>query len=146
MGLISGLSKYSTMILLAALAAALVWGGALMLTNDRLQVEIKMYQEQVSNAKTIDEMNKNTAIANQLVLQAVIDKQNQMFAGLSELSNENSNTILVRLKEQQAAQASQYSKVTQAINGIQIDTCQGLIDALIQFPSTGVTTWEPITK
>lgn len=142
--MISVISKYSTYLLLALLAAALVWGGVNQLTNDRLVVEVLMYKEQVNAAKTIDEMNKGTAAANQLVLQTVVDKQNKMFTELFTLSNENSNIILLRLKEQQAANATQYNKVTQAISSIQIDSCQGLIDALIQFPTTGAATWGPV--
>lgn len=144
--MISGISKYSTYILLAALAAALIWAGALQLTNDRLQVQVEMYKEQAATAKTIDEMNKNTAAANQLILQAAIDKQNKMFIDIANSSSAASNLILVKLKEQQATTNAQYAKVTQAINEVQLDSCQALMDALIEFPHTGATTWGPVQQ
>ena len=136
MGLISAISNAKTLILVALLGIAIAWGGYQQLRGERLEVEVQMYKAAAQNATTIDEMNKRTAEANRTMLQGAIDKQNELFKQLSEISNENSRTILIELKGQQVTDMAQYKKISDKISSMQINSCQGLMDALIGFPKT----------
>lgn len=105
------------------------------------QLKLELCQQDSKSARIIDDMNRQTSAANQLVLQNAIDKQNAMFTKLYEMNNTNNNAILVSIKSQQATTASQYAQISKSIESINIDTCQGLVDALITFPHT--SSWNP---
>lgn len=136
MGLISAISNAKTLILIALLGLAVAWGGYQQMRGDRLEVEVQLHKAATQNAVTIDEMNKRTSEANQQLLQGAIDKQNELFKQLSEISTENSRTILIELKGQQVTDMAQYKKISEKISSMQINSCQGLMDALIGFPKT----------
>lgn len=143
--MISAISKYAIPILLALLLASIAYGSYQSMDNRRLQSVVEMYQSQVSHAVTLDEMNKATAQANQAMLQAAIDKQNEQFQQLWTMSEQNSNLIITRVREQGVITAGHFQRTTKAIDNLTVDSCQGLIDALIAFPKTGSTVW-PTTR
>lgn len=103
---------------------------------DGLEAQIALYQEQLKSVKTIDEMNKETARANELTLSTAINNQNALFDKLAKSQDEQSKRVLDNLEKNQAATNSQYMKVNQAIGKIQISSCEGMVDELIKFPST----------
>lgn len=119
---------------IVALIAAAGYGYYQKERADGLEANIALYKEQLQSAKTIDEMNKQTARANEAQLSAALEKQNQMFDKLAALQNEQSQKVLDRLNQSQAATSTQYNKVAQAIGKIQIQSCEGMVDELISFP------------
>ena len=101
---------------------------------DGLEEQVLLYKDQVASAKTIDEMNKQTARANEIVLSNAIAKQNEMFQKLAEMQTSQNQNVLDQLNKSQNATAIQYNKVASAIGKIQIQSCEGMVDELISFP------------
>lgn len=118
------------------LAATAGWGYYQKDRADGLEAQIALYKDQVADAKVIDEMNKQTARSNEMKLSAAIDKQNEMFQKLAEIQQAQGEHVLEQLNKNQAATAAQYNKVSLAIGKIQIQSCEGMVDELIRFPST----------
>lgn len=126
--------KKGYIIFTVVLAAALGWGYYEYDRANGLEDQIVLYKEQVASAKTIDEMNKSTARANEILLANAISKQNEMFQKLADLQSEQSQKVLDRLDKSQTATTVQYNRVAQAIGKIQIQSCEGMVDELISFP------------
>ena len=116
------------------LAATAGWGYYEKDRADGLEVQVALYKDQVSSAKTIDEMNKQTARANEITLTNAIEKQNEMFQKLADKQTAQNQNVLDQLNKSQTATASQYNKVAAAIGKIQIQSCEGMVDELISFP------------
>ncbi len=136
MGMTSVISNAKYIIIVALFGLVFMWAGYEKLRGDRLEVEVQMHKAAAENAVTIDEMNKRTADANRITLQTALDKQNELFKQLSELSTSNSRTILIELKGQQVTDMAQYKRISDKIASMQINSCQGLMEALIGFPQT----------
>jgi len=131
---LSGSKIYIAFVVL--LAATAGWGYYEKDRADGLAVQIGLYKSQIADAKTIDEINKQTARANEIRLSDAIDKQNEMFEKLASLQKAQGEHVLEQLNKNQAATDVQYNKVSSAIGKIQIQSCEGMMDELIRFPST----------
>lgn len=118
------------------LAATAGWGYYEKDRADGLEAQIELFKGQLADAKTIDEMNKSTARANELQLTTALDRQNEMFKQLAKGQEEQANRVLARIDKSQAATYTQYNNVTSAISQIQIQSCEGMVDELIRFPNT----------
>lgn len=117
------------------LVATAGWGYYEKDRADGYEEQILLYKDQVSSAKTIDEMNKQTARANEVMLNDAIAKQNDMFKKMAEMQEAQGQRVIDQLNKSQAATAQQYNKVSLAIGKIQIQSCEGMVDELISFPT-----------
>lgn len=131
---LSGSKIYIAFVAVLAITAG--WGYYEKDRGDGLEVQIALYVEQLSTARTIDEMNKQTARSNEIRLSEAIDKQNQMFKHLADVQQAQGERVLEQLNKNQVVTAAQYNKVSLAIEKIQIQSCEGMVDELIRFPST----------
>lgn len=131
---LSGSRLYIAFIVV--LAATGGWGYYEKDRADGLEVQIELFKGQLADAKTIDEMNKQTARANEIQLSSALEKQNEMFQKLAQMQQEQGDRVLASLDKSQAATTTQYNKVATAISKIQIQSCEGMVDELIRFPTT----------
>lgn len=124
-------------VIVALFTAALGWGFYGHMNSQRLQAEVNLYMSKAEHAVTLDEINKQTARSNEALLTSAIEQQNSFFAKLSDWSTENNRVILFKLQEQQNFNAQQYKQINHTIEQMDIQTCQGLVDALIAYPRMG---------
>lgn len=137
----TGSSKWIYIAFAVAILGVGGWGYYEMTRADNLEVQVQMLTQQVKDAKTLDELNKQIATANQAALNAAIDRQNEMFDKLAKLTNEQSQNVLNQLEKSQAATTAQYSRVTAAIGQIKITSCEGLMEELTKFPTSNGVQW-----
>lgn len=131
--MISVISNTKVAILVLSMAVG-GWAWYNQYRNNILEAEVLRLEIQLEHAMSMDELNKSIARANQSLLTAAIDTQNEAIDKMVNVVNDSNQVVLYRLGEQQKVAAAQYKTMETAINGMNIDTCESLMDALVTFP------------
>lgn len=137
---LAGSSKIYIVLALAILGST-GWGYYEKMRADDLETQVALYKQKADSAQTIDELNKQTARANEETLNASIQHQNELFQKLADITSAQSQNVLAQLNKSQSSTAAQYSKVTETISKIQISSCDGMVSEMIKFPQDANLQW-----